>query len=1009
MLGMRSALSIADEAVDPRTTPPSRLQPWVIGALAAVALTIGVALTVPNHDYVVPWVPGLQNAASFVTLLVVGTLGAVDALRSRSGRALPIAAAAAFLVPLIGGRLLTAPGVLPPPLPLPNPATTSLFFSLTNITFPIALSVALLIRPGPLARPRGAVAVAVASFGLLGGALALSAFVLAPHLPPTNVGGHFTAFSNALNLVALLPGVALGLMFIRGHRGDLRVSPSIAAAVVLLGAQELLFFGVGHRYEPSWYAEAVLSFLPIVALALGQISLLHRAAVGELMIRRSLTEVVECQRLLHEAVSRLATSLDVDTLVRIAATGAGLVIRGPHTRSVRATVFRIDDAVLRREAVYDTETNTVHASSMPLPAHPLIAQVVATGRSVVGVLGADAVGAELREVIAKAGVTGGVWVPLYVEEKIWGVLAVHARGVDDLDAARVSFLESLASATGLALSNARRFEQERLLSEQSADMICRLTPDGRYTYVSAACRTMLGYEPAELVGRTPSELMASVELDDHADALASAGSMWNQTVQARRFHRKDGTLVWLESTATAVRDSSGAFVELICVARDITARKRQEEELVDSLAEVRASRRRLADIAATDHLTGLTNRREFERLADPPQPGPFAVLAVDVDNLKFVNDAYGHEAGDEVIRAVGRTLDAALRRDDVVARTGGDEFAVLLPDTGESDALVLGDRIRLAMHGVVVPRGQVRISVGCASGSAADPVARVWATADQALLTAKREGRDRLGSLVGADSGQNPVARWESAAPKLLAPGAIRSVYQPIVDLGNGEIVGFEALARPAHAGDGDDVHSLFAAAERLGLTRDLDWACRRAALHDGHQLPEGHPVFVNVASASFLDPVHGADQMALLARWARRRASDVVIELCDRDHVRDLDRLRAVVADYRALGFRLALDNVGDGRATLQVLEAMQPDFVKLSSRISRAAGDPGSDAVIAALVVYASRTRALLIAQGVETSEQARLLADRGIQLGQGYALGRPAAPGTWQVQGPDVAAHG
>jgi EAL domain-containing protein (putative c-di-GMP-specific phosphodiesterase class I) len=253
------------------------------------------------------------------------------------------------------------------------------------------------------------------------------------------------------------------------------------------------------------------------------------------------------------------------------------------------------------------------------------------------------------------------------------------------------------------------------------------------------------------------------------------------------------------------------------------------------------------------------------------------------------------------------------------------------------------------------------------------------------------------------------VARWESAAPKLLAPGAIRSVYQPIVDLGNGEIVGFEALARPAHAGDGDDVHSLFAAAERLGLTRDLDWACRRAALHDGHRLPEGRPVFVNVATVSFLDPVHGADQMALLARWARRRASDVVVELCDRDHIRDLDRLRAVVADYRALGFRLALDNVGDGRATLQVLEAMQPDFVKLSSRISRAAGDPGSYAVIAALVAYASRTRALLIAQGVETSEQARLLADRGIQLGQGYALGRPAAPGAWQVQGPDVAAHG
>ena len=195
---------------------------------------------------------------------------------------------------------------------------------------------------------------------------------------------------------------------------------------------------------------------------------------------------------------------------------------------------------------------------------------------------------------------------------------------------------------------------------------------------------------------------------------------------------------------------------LIVLAGPVTPRLGAEEvarleEYADSVS-VALERVRLHEavsaLAATDALTGLCNRGEFERILTPPQGRPFAVLAIDVDRLKLINDSYGHEAGDDALRAISTALRMGVRDGDTLARTGGDEFAALLPATEASDASAIAERLRRSMHGVPLAHGVARISVGVAVGRAGDEAATVWGQADEALYRAKEAGK---GQSVTAD------------------------------------------------------------------------------------------------------------------------------------------------------------------------------------------------------------------------------------------------------------------
>jgi EAL domain-containing protein (putative c-di-GMP-specific phosphodiesterase class I) len=276
--------------------------------------------------------------------------------------------------------------------------------------------------------------------------------------------------------------------------------------------------------------------------------------------------------------------------------------------------------------------------------------------------------------------------------------------------------------------------------------------------------------------------------------------------------------------------------------------------------------------------------------------------------------------------------------------------------------------------------------------------------ADEALARAKGGGRDRVEVAASSAShtGRSPARRVEKAVREMVDAAAVEAVYQPVVRLRDGLVVGFEALARPAGAPADSSVEALFAAAHRTGLARELDWICRRAAVQTGHLLPAGAPLFVNVGVSALLDPLHDVDQMLLVLRWARRSPDEVVLEITEREVVSDLRRFEEVIGAYREQGFRFAIDDVGEGHSTLEVLAASNPEFIKVARSLTVASHRVGPRAAIRAVVAFAQSSGAAIIAEGIESHRHADAMLEMGVDLGQGWHLGRPAAAGVAGMPG-------
>jgi diguanylate cyclase (GGDEF)-like protein len=415
----------------------------------------------------------------------------------------------------------------------------------------------------------------------------------------------------------------------------------------------------------------------------------------------------------------------------------------------------------------------------------------------------------------------------------------------------------------------------------------------------------------------------------------------------------------------------------------------------------------ISDVASIDALTGLRNRREFERVMDRMPVERFSILAMDVDALKTVNDEYGHQAGDLVLRTVARTLAASFRGDDVVARVGGDEFAALLPGADNATAGLVADRIRSAIRAVEVPYGAKRMSIGFAAGPAGGDPREVWGWADEALYRAKKQGRDRAESFDGqVPRDADPTAHWAELIPQLLSPSGIVSLYQPIVRLSDRSLIGYEALARPGGDLAMESVEGLFSTATKIGMGSELDWFGRRAAVVGASSISTDKELFINVSVPALLDPLHDVDQMELLLRWAGRSSDQIVFEISEREAVTDMARFEAVLARYRAAGFRFAIDDVGEGHSTLEVLAASSPEYIKIAARLARTSHLRGPRAAVAALVTFARSLDARVIAEGLETYDQVNEMCALGVEFGQGYYLGTPALVSPLSISTPSPA---
>ena len=537
---------------------------------------------------------------------------------------------------------------------------------------------------------------------------------------------------------------------------------------------------------------------------------------------------------------------------------------------------------------------------------------------------------------------------------------------------------------GIVAASERRRERYRMLLQAISDLDEGLiiTENGRLVYGNEAYVRLTGYSFDELRAlRSLIDLAPAEQREALADGLRRRLSGEPRASQYEgQLVRKDGAVVDVE---TAIRRLSAEGANrLIAVVRDVTERKRVNAELRDS-------ERRAFIAARLDPLTGIANRRAWDEevaraMARARREGsPLTVAMLDLDNFKAYNDDWGHARGDALLREITARWTDPLRAGDMLARHGGDEFALLLPGSNVDDGRLVVERLRDASRGLQV------FSAGLASWDGVESVEVLMARADAALYNSKHGGPGRVTVIA---TSHERVQSWSYLIPRLLDRREIAAVYQPIRNLSSIELLGYEALARPSGFGALSTVEDLFEAAKRLGFSRDLDWLCRRAAVHGATLLAPNALLFVNVSVHALLDPLHDVDQMLLLMRWVGREPRTVVLEISERDQVSDMERLRAVLGVYRREGFRFALDDVGEGYSTLEVLTCAKPEYIKVARSLSIAVDQAGPRSAVQALVTFAASSGAELVAEGLETRVQIDHVGELGIQLGQGYGLDVP-----------------
>ena len=542
--------------------------------------------------------------------------------------------------------------------------------------------------------------------------------------------------------------------------------------------------------------------------------------------------------------------------------------------------------------------------------------------------------------------------------------------------------------------------------------------------VNEAALQQYGYAGDEFLALTLRDLRPDGEVAAFEKHLAEMppglgpSNVW-------RHRRKDGSEFDVEVTSHPLM-WDGRAARLI-LAADVTARTRLEAELTRQ--------------ALHDPLTGLGNRTLFrERVAaalaravrngGAASGAGVAVLFLDIDHFKTVNDSLGHGAGDALLTIVAQRLLNATRGCDAVARLGGDEFAVLVDGvSGSDEAAVVAGRILEAMRRpVALERAEVTVgvSIGIATSAHAESAEALLRDADVAMYRAKARGRgeflifepamhlaalERLqleGELRRAvtrqleDTSHVTADASGAGASEPSHPDGFRLAYQPIVALATGEVQGVEALLRWQHPERGPVPPAEFVPlAEETGLIVPLGrWvlheACRQAGTwRRAHPRAAALRVAVNVAERQLRDPDFVADVRAALA--AGELPSDaLLLEITEGALVQEPERVRRTLAALKTLGVRIAIDDFGTGYSSLSYLQRFPIDVLKIDKSFVRGVAGEGGDRAIARTVVALGRTLGLhTVAEGVETEAQRAVLARLGCDLGQGYLFARPLDP--------------
>lgn len=561
------------------------------------------------------------------------------------------------------------------------------------------------------------------------------------------------------------------------------------------------------------------------------------------------------------------------------------------------------------------------------------------------------------------------------------------------------------------ITERRKAAEALRLSEERYALAARAANDGLWDwnleanriYFSPRWKTLLGYEDHEIENH-PEEWFGRVHADDHkavetAIGLHLEGRSSHFECEHRMLH-KDGQYRWMLSRGVAIRNADGRRVRVAGSQADITCRKMAEQQLLHD--------------AFHDALTGLPNRALFlDRLslaierAKRYDEYKFTVLFLDLDRFKIINDSLGHMAGDNLLSCVASRLKTIIRAGDTVARLGGDEFTILLEDVArEEEVQEIAERVqicvqeplRLEQHEIFTTA-----SIGIVFGSPEyDCPEDVLRDADTAMYRAKAAGKARYeifeSSMYARAVG---LLRLETDLRQALERNELSLHYQPIIALENETIQGFEALLRWQHPTLGAiSPVDFIPLAEETGLILPIGRWVMRTACQQIRQWQERFPrhpplhISVNISARQLLEEdLHEYTRQLLSENHIQPHC--LKLEITESSLVEKVSRGRIVLEQLRGLGVGISIDDFGTGYSSLSYLQELPISTLKIDrSFINSITSDPDSTEFARTIVTLARKLNLSVVAEGIETQEQANQLKVLSCEYGQGYLFAKPAS---------------
>lgn len=533
-------------------------------------------------------------------------------------------------------------------------------------------------------------------------------------------------------------------------------------------------------------------------------------------------------------------------------------------------------------------------------------------------------------------------------------------------------------------------------AESTSDWLWETDAAGRFTYVSANVGTALGFTPEEFLERDPSQVFAHDEMGEFLSLLRASGrkvrpikdyELWVTT--------REGFRLCLRMNAKPYFQED-AFCGFRGTARDITKAKHDQERLVH--------------LANRDHLTGLSNRRQFmddlvreiERARRQDQMG--AVLLIDLDHFKLVNDTAGHAAGDEVIIQMAGLLRGLARNIDLVARLSGDEFAVALLNVSPEQASRRADEILNFIrqlrptYGGKILNTSATIGIVTFPEHGTNPV-ELLAKADTAMYAAKRAGRNRSHLYTEGDADQEQVGSqltWKERIHDALQHDLFELAFQPIVPATGGPAQRYEVLARMRVRGQEDTLYnpgSFIPTAEQFGLIHQVDVVILGKAIQALAGLPNSNVSFaINLSGLSVGDD----EVMRRIQRELENTRIDrhrLVFEVTETAACQNINRAMEFIGRIRDLGCRIALDDFGVGFSSFSYLKHLNVDIIKIDGSFIRDIHNSREDQLfVKALVDVARGLGIQTVAEFVENEQALAMVRNLGIDYVQGHHVGRP-----------------